>query len=128
VPGDHVLAADDVGKANDPIGDETRMLDHVGRMADDAGNGTLYHARLESTPATVRPLSNNHNKGPGIRRIRNTNIPSQPRGHSVSRFSVAECRRLAVAFILVLEELRGALADPLDCGISMKTPVPVLAY
>src|SRR5215471_7543330 len=39
--GDHVLAADDLRKAQDPIGDKARMLDHVGRVAYDAGNDNL---------------------------------------------------------------------------------------
>ena len=39
--GDHALAADEVGVAADPLGDQLRMLDVVRRRADHAGNEDL---------------------------------------------------------------------------------------
>src|ERR1700757_4694028 len=35
--GNQVFAADDLRKPDDPIRNKTRMLDHIGRMAHDAG-------------------------------------------------------------------------------------------
>ncbi len=34
----YVVGADDVGESYDPLGHKVRVLDHVGGMADDAGN------------------------------------------------------------------------------------------
>ena len=34
--GEHVFPPDDVGEADQPVGDQVRMLDHVGRVTDDA--------------------------------------------------------------------------------------------
>src|SRR5262247_3288988 len=36
--GDDVLAADEPGEPHNPLGDQRRMLDHVGGVADDAWN------------------------------------------------------------------------------------------
>ena len=35
--GNDAFAADGVGKTQDALRDEFRMLDHIGRMADDSG-------------------------------------------------------------------------------------------
>ena len=39
--GDDVVAADRLGKVDDPLGDEFGVLDEVGRVADDAGHDHL---------------------------------------------------------------------------------------
>ena len=46
----HVLAADERGKSNQPLADELRMFDDVGGMTDDAG-----HQRLAFRPAGAPP-------------------------------------------------------------------------
>src|SRR5215510_14060349 len=40
-PGNDVLAADQLGEPHDPLGNEGRMLDDIGRVADDTWNEHL---------------------------------------------------------------------------------------
>ena len=48
--GNDVLAADDLGVAQDAVGDELRVLDEVGRMADDAGHQHLTRRQFGVLP------------------------------------------------------------------------------
>src|ERR1700759_2220737 len=48
--GDHALAADALGEAQDALRDEFRMLDHVRRMADDARQNHLAVGKLDVLP------------------------------------------------------------------------------
>ena len=48
--GDDVLAADEVGVAHDPLGDQLRVLDAVGRVGDDAGDDDLAVGELDAAP------------------------------------------------------------------------------
>ena len=48
--GDDVLAPHQLGEAQDAVGDELGMLDHVGGVADDAGDQDLAGRQLHLAP------------------------------------------------------------------------------
>ena len=48
--GDDPLPADEIGKAQDALGDQLRVLDHVGGVADDAGQDQLVVGQLDLLP------------------------------------------------------------------------------
>ena len=48
--GDHALAPDQVGKPHDAFGDQFRVLDDIGRVADDAGQDELAVRQLHVLP------------------------------------------------------------------------------
>ena len=48
--GDDALAADEFGEADDALGDQLRMLDHVGGVADDARQDELAVGQLDVLP------------------------------------------------------------------------------
>ena len=48
--GDDVLAADRAGKPHDPLGDQLRMLDQIGRVADHARQDHLAVRQLDVVP------------------------------------------------------------------------------
>jgi hypothetical protein len=47
---DDVVAADHLGKTHDPVRDHLRVLDHVGRVSDDAGQDRLAVRQLDVLP------------------------------------------------------------------------------
>src|SRR6266849_4274323 len=49
-PGDHVLASDQTGVPDDPLGDELRVLDEIARVADHAGDQDLAVRKLHVFP------------------------------------------------------------------------------
>src|ERR1700678_388616 len=53
---DYILAADGVRVSEDAIGHESRMLDDVGGMADDAGNEDLAVRQFDFPPKLVLVL------------------------------------------------------------------------
>src|SRR6185369_2854790 len=48
--GDQVFPADDLGERDDAVGHQLRMLDEIGRVADDAGNQDLSRGQLYVAP------------------------------------------------------------------------------
>jgi len=48
--GDDIFAANYLGIPHDPVGDELRMLEHVGRVTDHARNHNLVRRHLQVAP------------------------------------------------------------------------------
>ena len=48
--GDDILPADGLGEADDPVGDEFRIFNQVGRVSDDSGQDFLAGGQLDVLP------------------------------------------------------------------------------